>query len=159
MITSRPPRYLPAVGALALGALFPVVATSALPRPAFRLPHLAPSRSVAFAPQDTGAQSVLGAVRRSFRNLVIAQEAYFASHHAYTADLAKLATYRPEPAVSVARLGRHLGGQERLAGSSERPGSTGDLRDILLVGAQRRRVRYEPREGDWRDWRESSTRL
>ena len=57
---------------------------------------------MAFAPQDTGAQSVLGAVRRSFRNLVIAQEAYFASHHAYTADLAKLATYRPEPAVSVA---------------------------------------------------------
>src|SRR2546430_12453774 len=35
-------------------------------------------------------------------------------------------------------LGRHLGGQERLAGGSERPGSTGDLRDILLVGAQRR---------------------
>src|SRR2546430_12268077 len=33
-------------------------------------------------------------------------------------------------------LGRHLGGQERLAGSSERPGSTGDLRDILLVGAR-----------------------
>ena len=78
------------------------VATSALPRPAFRLPHFAPPRSVAFAPQHTSAQSALGAVRRSFRNLVIAQEAYFASHHAYAADLAKLAQYRPEPGVSVA---------------------------------------------------------
>jgi hypothetical protein len=76
--------------------------SSALPRPAFRLPHFARPRPMVFAPQHTSAQSALGAVRRSFRNLVIAQEAYFASHHAYAADLAKLAQYRPEPGVSVA---------------------------------------------------------
>jgi hypothetical protein len=80
---------------------FPLVATSALPRPAFQLTLSGAPQSGALAPQDTGAQAAPGAMRRSLRNLVIAQEAYFAGHHAYAADLATLTPYRPEPGVSV----------------------------------------------------------
>ena len=119
MTSNRPRHYLPLAVALAVTGALALVATGAIPRPALRLSYFAAPWLVAPAPQDTGSQATLSAMRSSLRNLVIAQEQYYADHTTYTADLGNVyfvdhgasapnpvtrTPYEPASGVSVALL-------------------------------------------------------